>query len=182
MLQVKENQKTLHDEINAEFDRLIEMDSSRVRRQTITEKNRGREELRTCIVAPAPAALRKRWCGLKTIGMIYRVRTDVDGSESEELRFFISSLEPKVRQCANHVRAHWGIETSLHHTLDVTFGEDASRIRKKNGPEIAAALRRLALSILKSDTTIKDNVRGKRLMAGWNLENLKGILTDSQAI
>ena len=64
--------------------------------------------------------------------------------------------------------------------LDVTFAEDASRIRKRNGPEIAA-LRRLALSILKSDPTIKDNIRGKRLIAGWDLNKLKGLLLAFQA-
>jgi hypothetical protein len=81
----------------------------------------------------------------------------------------------------HHLRNHWSVENTLHHTLDVTFAEDASRIRKGNGPEIISAFRRLGLSILKSDTTIKDNVRGKRLLAGWNLNNLKKILSAFQA-
>ena len=37
---------------------------------------------------------------------------------------------------------HWGVENSLHWSLDVTFGEDKSRIRRGNAPEIAGALRR----------------------------------------
>jgi predicted transposase YbfD/YdcC len=70
------------------------------------------------------------------------------------MKNFISSLPPRVREHARHVRTHWSVENSLHHTLDVppkkrTLTEDASRIRKGNGPDITAAFRRLALSILK---------------------------------
>ncbi len=58
---------------------------------------------------------------------------------------------------------------------------DAMHCQKETAQKIIAALRRFSLSILKSDTTIKDNVRGKRLLAGWNLDNLKGILLGFQA-
>lgn len=87
-----------------------------------------------------------------------------------------------MREHERHLRNHRCIENSLHHTLDLTFTEDARRIRKGNGPEISAVLRRLALSILKADTTIKDNVRGKRLIAGWNLEKMKALLLVFQAV
>ena len=52
--------------------------------------------------------------------------------------------------------------------LDVTFTEDASRIRKGNGPEITSVFRRLALNILQRDTTLKASIRGKRKLCGWN--------------
>ena len=153
-----------------------------VRTHTRTEKNRGRMETRTCIVGPAPAGMRQRFTGLQTIGVIRRERVLADGSEQSDQSYFISSLDPKVRQHVHHLRNHWRVENSLHHTLDVTFSEDASRIRKGNGPEIISALRRMALSILKQDTTIKDNVRGKRLTAGWDLSKLEGMLLAFQAI
>jgi predicted transposase YbfD/YdcC len=97
------------------------------------------------------------------------------------MKNFISSLAPRVREHARHVRNHWSVENSPHHTLDVTFTENASRIRKGNGPDITAAFCRFALSIFKSNTTVDDNIRGKRLLAGWNLDNLKGILLGFQA-
>lgn len=183
VLQVKQNQESLHDAITEEIDRYAEgnFQHRNVRQHTTKEKNRGRIETRTTLVAPAPAELKTRWPGLQTIGAIYRRRELADGTESEEMTLLISSLPPQVRELSKHVRNHWSVENALHHTLDVTFTEDASRIRKGNGPEIIAALRRLSLSILKSDTTIKDNVRGKRLLAGWNLDNLKGILLAFQA-
>jgi len=176
---VKGNQPTLHDRIRKEFDGHAETNFSatRLRQHTKTERSHGREETRTCMVYPAPADLKKKWPGLQTIGIIHRSRRLNSGRETSESSVFISSLPARVRDHVKHLREHWGVENGLHHTLDVTFSEDASRIRKRNGPEISSALRRLALSILKADTTIKDNVRGKRLVAGWNLQKLKCILT-----
>ncbi len=52
--------------------------------------------------------------------------------------------------------------------LDVNFSEDASRIRRGSAPEISAAIRRMTLNILQRDTTVKDNIRGKRMRAGWD--------------
>lgn len=184
ILQVKNNQPTLMKTI-ADIFAEHEADgfaAKSVRCSTSTERNRAREETRTCMVCPAPAALRKKWTGLKTIGRMDRMRVLSDGTTQTETSYYISSLPPLVRRQAKHIREHWSIENTLHHTLDVTFAEDHSRIRKGNGPEIISVFRRLALSILKADTTVKDNVRGKRLIAGWNLDKLKGILIAFQAI
>ena len=61
--------------------------------------------------------------------------------------------------------------------LDVTFTEDESRVRKGNGQEILGGFRRLALSILKRDTSLKkESIRGKRLIAGWNNQALSAII------
>jgi len=184
ILQAKDNQPTLCAAIADEFERYGETNYSdkRLRQCTTTERNRNRTETRTCLVAPAPEALRKNWTGLNTIGLIHRMRVLPDGTQSAELSYFISSLPPRVRDHARHLRNHWTVENTLHHTLDVTFTEDASRIRQGTGPDITAVFRRLALSILKSDTTVKDNIRGKRLTAGWNLNKLKGILLAFQAV
>lgn len=48
-----------------------------------------------------------------------------------------------------HVRGHWGIENRLHYVRDVTFGEDASQVRKDSAPEVMAALRNTVLGILR---------------------------------
>jgi predicted transposase YbfD/YdcC len=72
-----------------------------------------------------------------------------------------------VRALAKHLRAHWSTENSQHHILDVTFREDASRIRKGNGPEISSVFRRLALNILQRDTSLKGSLRSKRKRCGW---------------
>ena len=180
---VKGNQPKLHDRIRNEFDQhaATNFQANQLRQHSKTERSHGREETRTCMVHPAPADLKKLWPGLQTIGIIHRVRKLNSGRETSESTVFVSSLPARVRDHVKHLRNHWGVENGLHYTLDVTFSEDASRIRKRKGPEISSALRRLALSILKADTTIKDNVRGKRLIAGWNLQKLKGILNAFQA-
>ena len=93
------------------------------------------------------------------------------------MTYFISSLPSKVKQIAPYVHQHWTVENRLHWTLDVTFTEDASRIRKGNGQEIMGSFRRLALSILKRDTSLKkQSIRGKRLIAGWNNKALEKII------
>ena len=176
VVQVKEYQPKLHARLYDEFERLAEnnFEASRLRQHSKTETSHGRRETRTCMVHPAPADLKKLWPGLQTIGIIHRVREPKDRTENSECTVFISSLTTKVRAHVKYLREHWGVENELHYTLDVTFTQDASRIRTGNGPEISAALRCVALSILKSDTTIKDNVRGKRLITGVELRQTSG--------
>jgi len=181
ILTVKGNQPTLHDEIQNLFEQAGDQDYDvpGLRRHTTIDNAHGRHEKRQYFVMPAPASLRAAlpWADLTTIGMVYRERETSSG-ESHETVFFISSLPAAVQRIAKHLRGHWGVENSLHWSLDVTFAEDKSRIRRGNGPEIAAVFRRLALTVLKQDTTMKkSSIRGKRLQAGWNNDALQAILT-----
>jgi predicted transposase YbfD/YdcC len=91
--------------------------------------------------------------------------------------YYLSSLPPRVKQFAKAVRGHWGIENRLHWVLDVIFAEDQSRVRKDHSPLNLSMIRRLVLALLQKDTTVKDNLRGKRLRAGWDEEVLLKILT-----
>lgn len=175
VLQVKANQPTLYQTLTELFARYGEKGYRGVRRHTTIEKSHGRDERREYYAAPVPRGLAREWADASSVGMVYR-RRESGGKLSEETSFFISSLPPKVRTLARHVRAHWGVENALHWSLDVTFSEDQSRLRKGNGQEIAAGFRRLALSILKQDTTLHETVRGKRLRAGWNNDTLQAIL------
>jgi predicted transposase YbfD/YdcC len=176
VLQVKANQPTLYDELQALFTELGDNDWEGVKRHTTHEQGHGRVERREYYVVKAPPQLRRQWTDVRSVGMVYRCRT-TDGKESHEVSYFLSSLPAKVRTLAKHVRNHWGVENSLHWSLDVTFSEDRSRIRKGNGQEIASGFRRLALSILQQDTTLNETLRGKRLRAGWNNQTLEAILT-----
>ncbi|QDU88974.1 Transposase DDE domain protein [Pirellulimonas nuda] len=180
VLQVKANQPTVHDELQELFIKYGDADYRGVRRHATVEKNHGREERREYYVAPAPESLSRNWRDVRSVGMVYRCR-EVKGEESREVSFFVSSLPPKVRALAKHVRGHWGVENALHWSLDVTFSEDQSRIRKGHGQEICSGLRRLALSILKQDTTLRESLRGKRLRAGWNNATLQRILSGNAA-
>ena len=66
------------------------------------------------------------------------------------------------------MRGHWGIENSLHWQLDVTFGEDQSRIRKGHADANFSLLRRTSLSLLKNNKSKKIGVKNKRLSAAWD--------------
>jgi predicted transposase YbfD/YdcC len=179
VLAVKDNQPGLHEVIHGAFVAHAEngFADAPVKRLTTVERRHGRDERREYVVAAAPRALAGgRWRDVASIGMVTRTRV-VGGVASEELSYYVSSLPPKVKAFARAVRSHWGIENRLHWTLDVTFAEDASRVRKDHGPFNLAMLRRLAVSILQRDRSVKDNLRGKRLRAGWDDEVLLKILT-----
>jgi len=76
----------------------------------------------------------------------------------------------------------WGIENSLHWVMDVTFREDESRIRKDNGAENVSWLRRLAVTLIKHNTTRQASFRQKRLRAGYDFEFLLEILNSVPAL
>ncbi|MBB4936079.1 hypothetical protein FHR32_000384 [Streptosporangium album] len=65
--------------------------------------------------------------------------------------YAVTSLAPhqaRPADLAAWIRAHWQIE-ALHHIRDVTYREDASQVRTGSGPAVMAALRNLAIGILK---------------------------------
>ncbi|HEV3082551.1 MAG TPA: ISAs1 family transposase [Gemmataceae bacterium] len=180
VLAVKDNQPDLHQTVHEAFMAHAEDDFSdpSLKRIKTVERSHGRQETREYFIAEAPPTLVRsgQWKDVRSIGMVTRTRV-VNGAETDEIVYYVSSLPPKVRQFAKAVRGHWGIENRLHWSLDVTFAEDHSRVRKDHSPLNLSMLRRLALSILRKDTTIKDSLRGKRLRAGWDDEVLLKIVT-----
>jgi predicted transposase YbfD/YdcC len=179
VLALKDNQPKLHEAVGAEFTAALEADGRPrgLRRHVAVETNRGRKERRECYVLPAPNTLPDiaGWANLATIVMVLRI-TQAGGRESGEVSYYLSSLPPNVKTLAHLIRQHWSIESQLHWVLDVTFTEDASRIRKRHAPQTSAMLRRLAVSILQADTSLKDNIRGKRYRACLSTDNLESIL------
>jgi predicted transposase YbfD/YdcC len=179
VLAVKDNQPTLHEAIHEAFLDYAEQDYAvpSLRRYKTEERSHGRLETREHFIVNAPADLpdEQAWVGLKTIGMVLRTRQEGD-KIAEEVAYYIGSIPAKVKRFAQVVRGHWGIENRLHWSLDVTFAEDRSRVRRDNGPENLALLRRLTLSLLQQDTSCKASLRGKRLIAGWNEAALLQIL------
>lgn len=185
LLMVKGNQESLYQALLARFIEYGETDYHvpGLRRHITVEKSHGRKERREIYVIEAPAdePTLSRWPGVRSIGMIYRCRESGEKTH-EETMVFITSHPPKVKMLSGFIRAHWGIENRQHWILDVTFSEDASRIRKGNAPEISAAFRRMALNILQRDTSIKENIRGKRLRAGWDESVLNAIYAGFSAV
>lgn len=118
---------------------------------------------------------KKRWKALASVGMVESIRT-VGRKRSIERRYYLSSLPLDAETFGKAVRQHWGIENSLHWSMDVTFGEDQSRARTRYAAQNLATLRRLALNLLKNDKTQNLPIRRKRMLAAIDHEFLKGLL------
>lgn len=80
------------------------------------------------------------------------------------------------RYTARAIRGHWGIENTVHWTLDVTFKEDACRIRKHHAAENFALLRRLSLNLLNHEKTFNGSNRMKRYKAAMDNDYLLKII------
>ena len=59
-----------------------------------------------------------------------------------QARYYISSLDVSAQRLLEVVRPHWSIGNSLHWSLDATFREDQSRVRKDHGSQNMTTLRR----------------------------------------
>jgi len=181
VLAVKENQPKLHEAIEEFFSEQLEDDCRSVacRRHESHEKGHGRVDDRYYYLAQLPEGFpeRDKWRGLKAIGMAVRVTTARDGRQTHDTRYYIASRYLSGEKFAAAVRGHWGIENSLHWQLDVTFGEDLSRIRKGHADANFSLLRRTCLSLLKNHTKAKLGVKNKRLKAAWSDDYRLQVLT-----
>jgi predicted transposase YbfD/YdcC len=119
---------------------------------------------------------RGEWAGLISVGMVEAER-EIQGEITTEVRYYLCSLSGEAQEFGRVVRNHWGIENKLHWVLDVAFREDQSRVRKGYGAENLAALRRLALNLIKREPTFRKSVKGRRLKACWDESYLLRLLT-----
>jgi len=95
--------------------------------------------------------------------------------ETKEIHYYITDLEANAKKLLLAIRSHWAIENSLHWTLDMTFREDESRIRKMNAPENMSIIRHIVLNLLrKADEKI--SIRRRKKKAGWSDEYLENVL------
>ena len=128
----------------------------------------GRIETRRCcqmLIDTTWLAKDYRWTGLKSIIKISSVILEKTTEKiTKEERWYISSLDLNAEQALTSVRSHWQVE-SMHWTLDMTFREDESRIRKGNGALAFNVMRKIALNLFKQDKTRKTSIARKRKMA-----------------
>lgn len=179
ILALKGNQPTLRDGVVEHVLEHMNDDFARVdvSRHETKEKGHGRLEHRTYYVLDVPPDLPDvgRWRGLKQIGVAISDTTR-DGKPCDDVRYYILSKRLTARRFGTLVRSHWGIENSLHWQLDMGFDEDRNRSRKDHAAANLAVLRRIALSLLKNETTSKVGVKNRRLTAAWNTDYLHKVL------
>jgi predicted transposase YbfD/YdcC len=179
LLAVKANQPTLRSEIETFF---ADAPLASLESTADVDKGHGRIEQRTVTVAREVDWLDgdRRFPGelrLPGVATIVRVasRAELKDRCRFETRYYVSSAALSAPRAAAAVRGHWAIENSLHWVLDVTFGDDQSRVRKGHGAKNMAVVRHFAINLAR---TAKDkrSVRLRRKCAGWDPNYLATIL------
>lgn len=143
------------------------------------EAGHGRREHRQVWAVPLAVmgALHEsgQWAGLQTVVRVKRVR-HLWNQTTQEVMFYLSSLPCDAVQIGRAIRTHWSIENSLHWVLDVTFDEDASRIRTAHSPQNMALLKRMAIGVLNQETSKKRSLRQKAKRAAMSPDYMLQVL------
>ncbi len=179
LLAVKANQPTLRCEIETFFS---DAPPASLESTTDVDKGHGRIEQRTVTVAREVDWLDgdRRFPGevrLPDVATIIRVasRAELNDRGRFETRYYVSSAALSAARAAEAVRSHWAIENSLHWVLDVTFGDDQSRLRTGHGAKNMAVVRHFAINLVRA-VDDKRSIKLRRKCAGWNLKYLATIL------
>ena len=148
LLVVKENQPTLHEDLATLFADPDAAVAVVEQRDTHSQRmERRRLSVSTELVGYSA------WPGLAQALCIARRRTDMHtGETSVTVAYAVTSLPPERAtplQLLTLWRAHWRIENRLHYVRDVTYGEDAATVRAGRGAQALAAIRNVAIGLLR---------------------------------
>ena len=175
---LKGNQGTLNDDVRL-YLRDVKNEAA-FNYEEAYDKGHGRIERRECWVFYDVGWLKEQHPHWSTIQSLIRIRStrEIKGKSSSEVRFYISSLKKSAADILPRVRSHWAIENNLHWVLDMSFGEDQSRIRKHNAPQNMAIVRHMALNLLQltKETMKRMSIKRLRKIAGWDDMTLSLIL------
>jgi predicted transposase YbfD/YdcC len=179
VIAVKDNQPKLKAAIEALLLDHLERDLEGLkhRRHETREDGHGRIDDRFYYLAKVPRdfAPREDWPWIKAIGLSVRITRHADGTESDEVRYYLSTRYLSGQRFGAAVRGHWGIE-SMHWVLDVNFREDASRTRERTLGNNLSWLRRFAVTLLKRHPG-KDSLRGKMMSCMLSSDYLTEVLS-----
>jgi len=163
---LKGNQSTLHDAVKTLFDVAEWQHYRTFANWGHADENagHGRVERRRCVALPCPASAPfADWPGIESVTMVESTR-QAEGKITTEKRYFVSSLASDSKRLACAIRSHWEVENRLHWCLDMTFGEDACRVRTDHAPENLNIVRKIAMNLLRL-SPLKKTLPKKRLRA-----------------
>lgn len=176
VLGLKGNQGSLHEDVVQWFSSAPNNTHFDVHEST--DKGHGRIEQRQVRINNELQWLRDRhpnWACLESVIEVKSTRL-IGERVSTEKRYYVSSLPANAQRAACAIRAHWGIENALHWVLDMSFGEDRSRIRKGNSVENIAVIRHAVLNAINATKQPRQSVRLIRKRAGWSTTALDTII------
>lgn len=178
---LKGNQGTLHEEIKLFFkDQQLLKENIDV--CTTVDGDHGRIETRTCLVSNDINWIKEaheRWSSIKSIIKIDSTR-EIKGASSFESRYYISSIQLDASKILHAIRSHWAIENSLHWVLDMSFGDDQSRIRKGNAPQNMAIIRHVSLNMIRAVKKERQSVKRMRKISGWSDSAMHNIICQTK--
>jgi predicted transposase YbfD/YdcC len=181
VLALKGNHPTLHGQVKDWFEQHLSQGFESITHSydERIEKGHHRTEKRQvwCVPISQLPALHNQndWVGIKCVVMVVRVR-HLWNKTTREVQFYLTSLNCDARQLGQAIRLHWGVENGLHWTLDVTFHEDACRVRTGHAPQNLALLRRIALNALNLEQSFKRSNRQKSNRAAMDNNYMLTIL------
>jgi predicted transposase YbfD/YdcC len=171
LLAVKANQPSLRAEIESLF---TDADPADLDSTTDHDKGHGRIEQRTVTVARQVDWLDgdRRFPGevrLPNVATVVKVasRAELKDRCRFETRYYVSSAVLCASRAAEAVRAHRAIEKSLNWVLDVTFGDDQSRLRTGHGAKNMAVVRHFAINLVQTAKD-KPSIKLRRKRAAWD--------------
>jgi predicted transposase YbfD/YdcC len=151
LLCVKGNQPTLYDDIALAF----ADPATPTRKPTVTiDRRRGRTEVRHLRTTTALNDYLTSMPGVGQVAELTRTVTDAKGTH-QEVVFLVTSRPParaRRRHLLTWIRGHWSVE-ARHWVRDATFGEDRSRLRRGQVPQLMAAFRNLCLTLIRRTRT-----------------------------
>ena len=152
ILAVKDNQPEPHEAVKdyLETAKTTDFLSVPVSYDEQTNADHGRVEVRGCWLANEISTLPqpKNRHGLQSIAFLESERHQ-GAHTTHQSRYYITTLTGEAKPFPDAVRAHWGVENSLHWVLDVTFREDDCRIRRNNAPANLNTVRQISLNLIK---------------------------------
>ncbi len=179
VIAVKDNQPKLLAAIQTYFFDHLERDLEELqyRYHETLDDGHGRIDERSYYLTEVPRdfAPAKDWPWMKAIGYAVRITRHADGTESDEVRYYLGSRYLSGKRFGEAVRGHWGIE-SMHWVLDVNFREDDSRTRERTLGNNLSWLRRFAVTLLKRHPA-KDSLRGKMMSCMLSTDFLTQVLS-----
>jgi len=181
VLALKANHPTLHEQIKDWFNQAIAFNFEGITfsYDERVEKGHHRTEKRqvwTVPISQLPQLHQQAdWLGLKTVVMVVRMRR-LWNKTTHEVQFYLTSLDSDALLLGRAIPLHWGVENSLHWALDVTFNEDACRVRTGHAPQNLALLRRIALNALNQEQSLKRSNRQKSNRAAMDNNYMLTIL------
>lgn len=179
VLALKGNQGKLHEQVEDYFN-IAEQHHYKAlnaKPHTTCEKDHGRIETRRVIAVSAEYLDSvDAWDGLKSVVMV-ESRREIGEKQTNERRFYISSLMPDSKKIGDAIRAHWAVENQLHWCLDVSYKEDAARTRVGHAAENFNIIRKITMNLLRQDTSKKRSIPKKRLYAALYDDYLDTVLS-----